>query len=104
MPVYAEGFRHQRDCPYDAVEKARAKETIPLGDGVPERFDSDSVFSQEGDLQAEEQQEEETKKICADPHCRTWFDLANWFGFLPLELPPADFEACFTDVAHGGAG
>ncbi|KAL8439115.1 hypothetical protein Efla_007544 [Eimeria flavescens] len=48
--------------------------------------------------------EKETEKLCSDRRCCTWFDLANWFGYLPLQLPAADFEACFKDVAHGGTG
>ncbi|OEH74990.1 apicomplexan specific related protein [Cyclospora cayetanensis] len=98
MPIYAKGFRHQRSCPNTQVENALKGASYAISD----LSDTESTSSDEGETQ--ENREKEARKICSDRRCCTWFDLSNWFGYLSLELPPADFEACFTDVANGGAG
>lgn len=100
MPIYAEGFRHQRQCPHEAVEKSRLGANGP-GETSSAGSDTESVSSI---ADHKDERKDEAKKICKDTRCCTWFDLANWFGYLPLALPPGDFEACFTDVAHGGTG
>lgn len=102
MPVYAEGFRHQRNCPHDVVERGLVGKA-PLEDDYLDKTETASASSAESNFPLEGK-EEEAKKLCSDRRCCTWFDLANWFGYLPLELPAADFEACFTDVVHGGTG
>lgn len=102
MPVYAEGFRHQRNCPHFVVEQGLLGEVVPPED-LSDRDDTASTSSPESGFQGSDKRKE-AQKLCKDRRCCTWFDLANWFGYLPLELPPADFEACFTDVAHGGTG
>ncbi|CDJ63132.1 Apicomplexan specific protein, related [Eimeria necatrix] len=105
MPVYAEGFRHQRNCPKGEAERALA---AAAGDDSSSETESDEVSTESDSLggrgERPRAKRAAAKKVCSDRRCCTWFDLANWFGYLPLELPPADFEACFTDVANGGPG
>lgn len=101
MATYAEGFRHAHGCPHGEVEDGLAGGK-PTREGVDEfewdsEGDAENAFSGGSGGRA-------ARKVCQDRRCCTWFDLANWFGFLPLELPLADFEACFTDVASGGIG
>ncbi|KAL8454425.1 hypothetical protein Emed_000146 [Eimeria media] len=110
MPVYTEGFLHQQGCPLDSGEKPRGRQGLGDDPNYEDLLETASSSSSgtEAELQHHKEalkaHEDEVEKLCADKRCCTWFDLANWFGFLPLQLPVADFEACFTDVAHGGTG
>ncbi|KAL8269651.1 hypothetical protein Esti_006406 [Eimeria stiedai] len=110
MPVYTEGFLHQQGCPHDSREKARGRQGLgddPTYEDLLETASSSSSSTEAELLRHYKEtlaREADVEKLCSDKRCCTWFDLANWFGYLPLLLPAADFEACFTDVAHGGTG
>ncbi|CDJ36713.1 uncharacterized protein EMH_0023100 [Eimeria mitis] len=108
MPVYAEGIRHERNCPVGETEEAAAAVAAgALSEDEGDSSDEETIYSQQQQQQQQQGRRSSSRgaqKLCTEKRCCTWFDLANWFGFLPPELPPADFEACFTDVANGGPG
>ncbi|CBZ54442.1 Apicomplexan specific protein, related [Neospora caninum Liverpool] len=81
-----QGYIHQDSCPNGAFED----------------HETDSSLSDDDDESVREPRS--GFQCCADRRCTTWFDLRSWFGYLSTDLPSADFQACFTDVAHGGIG
>ncbi|ESS32371.1 apicomplexan specific, related protein [Toxoplasma gondii VEG] len=81
------GYIHQDSCP----------------NGVIDDDETDSSVSDD-DAEDDVREPRNGFQCCADRRCTTWFDLRSWFGYLATDLPRPDFQACFTDVAHGGIG